>query len=127
MSLWESLRVALRTLRMNKMRSLLTVLGIIVGVAAVICMISVGAGAQADVSEKIRTLGANLLLVIPGAQASGGALLEPGTRHTLTEEDASAIRRQLGDVQIAAPLLSPTITIVAAHKNSPTLAPAIMP
>jgi putative ABC transport system permease protein len=125
MSLWESLRVALRTLRMNKMRSLLTVLGIIVGVAAVICMVSVGAGAQADISDKIRTLGANLLLVLPGAQTSSGALLEAGTRHTLTEEDASAIRRQLGDVQIAAPLLSRTMHVVAGNRNWATLVAGI--
>src|SRR5215208_5210020 len=76
----ESLRVAWRALRVNKMRSMLTVLGIIVGVAAVVCMVSVGAGAQAQVSEKIRTLGANLLLVTPGAQSTGGVRMEPGTR-----------------------------------------------
>jgi putative ABC transport system permease protein len=64
------------------------------------------AGAQAEVSEKIRTLGANLLFVLPGAQSSGGVRLEAGTRPTLTEEDAAAIRRELTDVQVAAPLLS---------------------
>src|SRR5436190_11096507 len=63
MNYLESLRVAWRALRVNKMRSLLTALGIVVGVAAVVCMVSIGNGAQAQVSEKIRTLGANLLLV----------------------------------------------------------------
>ena len=87
------------------MRSLLTVLGIIIGVAAVVCMISVGAGAQAQVSEKIRTLGANLLIVTPGAQSSGGARLEAGTRHTLTEEDALALRRDIEGIQVSAPVL----------------------
>ena len=62
MSLLESLIIGLQALRANKMRSLLTVLGIIVGVAAVVCMVSVGSGARNEVSEKIRTLGANLLL-----------------------------------------------------------------
>ena len=76
MSPLESLRIATRALRVNKLRSALTVLGIIVGVAAVVCMVSVGAGAQAEVSEKIRTLGANLLLVMPGARSSGGVRLE---------------------------------------------------
>ena len=65
MSPLENLRIATRALRANKLRSALTALGIIVGVAAVVCMVSVGAGAQAEVSEKIRTLGANLLLVLP--------------------------------------------------------------
>ena len=93
MNTLESLRISSRALRVNKLRSLLTVLGIVVGVAAVVCMVSVGTGAQAEVSEKIRTLGANLLLVLPGAQNSSGARLESGTQPTLTEDDAAAIRR----------------------------------
>ena len=88
MSPLESLRIATRALRVNKLRSALTVLGIVVGVAAVVCMVSVGAGAQAEVSEKIRTLGANLLLVMPGARNSGGARLESGTQPTLTARNA---------------------------------------
>jgi putative ABC transport system permease protein len=117
MSPLESLRIAARALRVNKLRSALTVLGIVVGVAAVVCMVSVGAGAQAEVSEKIRTLGANLLLVMPGARNSGGARLESGTQPTLTEEDAAAIRRELVDAQVAAPLLSRSMSLVAANKN----------
>src|SRR5260370_3010033 len=111
--------------RVNKLRSGLTVLGIVVGVAAVVCMVSVGAGAQAEVSEKIRTLGANLLLVMPGARNSGGARLESGTQPTLTEEDATASRRELGDPQVAAPLLSRSMPLVAANKNWVTLVAGI--
>ena len=117
MSLLESLTIAVRSLCVNKLRSALTALGIIVGVAAVVCMISVGAGAQADVAEKIRMLGANLLVVMPGAQSPGGARLEAGTQATLTEEDASAIRRELNDVLVAAPLLAHSAHIVARGKN----------
>ena len=117
MSPLESLRIAVRALRVNKLRSALTALGIVVGVAAVVCMVSVGAGAQAEVSEKIRTLGANLLLVMPGARNSGGARLESGTQPTLTEEDAASIRRELVDAQVAAPLLSRSMPLVAANKN----------
>jgi putative ABC transport system permease protein len=113
----ESLRLATRALRVNKLRSALTMLGIVVGVAAVVCMVSVGAGAQAEVSERIRTLGANLLLVMPGALSSGGARLESGTQPTLTEEDAAAIRRELADVQVAAPLLSHSMPLVAGNRN----------
>lgn len=86
MSLLESLTIAVRSLGVNKLRSALTALGIIVGVAAVVCMISIGAGAQADVAEKIRALGANLLVVMPSAQSAGGARLEAGTQATLTAE-----------------------------------------
>jgi putative ABC transport system permease protein len=126
MNPFENLRIATRALRANKMRSILTILGIVVGVAAVVCMISVGAGAQAEVSERMRTLGANLLLVIPGAQTkSGRARLESGTQPTLTEEDAAAIRRELPDVQVAAPLLSRSMPVVAANRNWTTLVAGI--
>ncbi|SHG26567.1 putative ABC transport system permease protein [Bradyrhizobium erythrophlei] len=125
MSPLESLRIATRALRVNKLRSALTVLGVVVGVAAVVCVISVGAGAQAEVSEKIRTLGANLLLVMPGARNSGGARLESGTQPTLTEEDAASIRRELVDAQVAAPLLSRSMPLVAANKNWVTLVAGI--
>src|SRR6516164_10883559 len=127
MSPLENVRIATRALGVNKLRSALTALGIVVGVAAVVCMVSVGAGAQAEVSEKIRTLGANLLFVMPGARNSGGARLESGTQPTLTEEDAAAIRRELVDVQVAAPLLSRSIPLVAANKNWMTVVAGINP
>lgn len=110
-------RTAWRSLRVNKMRSLLTVLGVIVGAAAVVCIISIGLGAQAQVSEKIQTLGANLLLITPGAQVSGGARQEAGTRHTLTEEDAQAIVNQIDSVLVAAPVLSRRIQVIASDRN----------
>ena len=125
MSALESLRIAMRALRVNKLRSVLTVLGIVVGVGAVVCMVSVGTGAQAEVSEKIRTLGANLLLVLPGAKNSGGARLESGTQPTLTEEDAASIRRELVNVQVAAPLLSRSMPLVATNRNWVTVVAGI--
>src|SRR3974390_2083145 len=125
MSPLGSLQIAARALRVNKLRSALTALGIIVGVAAVVCMVWVGAGAKAEVSEKIRTLGANLLLVLPGARNAGGARLESGTQPTLTEEDAAAIRRELAEVQVAAPLLSRSMPLVALNKNWVTLVAGI--
>ncbi len=125
MSILESLRIALQALGANALRSALTALGIIIGVAAVLCMISVGAGAQAEVSEKIRTLGANLLLIMPGARTSGGAHLEAGTQNTLTEDDAAAIRSQVPEVQVAAPLLSRSEHLVAGDRNWTTLVAGI--
>jgi putative ABC transport system permease protein len=126
MNAMESLRLAMRALRVNKLRSALTMLGIVVGVAAVVCMVSVGAGARAEVSERIRTLGANLLLVMPGALGSGGARLESGTQPTLTEEDAAAIRRELS-VQVAAPLLSHSMPLIAGNRNWTSLVAGINP
>lgn len=117
MNYFECIRTAFCALGVNRMRSALTMLGIVIGVAAVICMISVGMGAQSDVAEQIRTLGANLLLVRPGAQTSGATRLQAGTADTLTEDDASAIRRQVADVVVAAPLLSRSAHLVAGDKN----------
>ena len=121
MGFLDSLAVGLRALNVNRTRSMLTVLGIIVGVAAVVCMVSVGSGAREEVSERIRTLGANLLLIRPGAQLSGAARLESGTRHTLTEDDALVLRRELANVQAVAPLLSRPMQVVAGNQNWATL------
>jgi putative ABC transport system permease protein len=125
MNLLDSLAVGLRALSVNKMRSMLTVLGIIVGVAAVVCMVSVGSGARQEVSEKIRTLGANLVVIRPGAQLSGAARLETGTRQTLTEDDALALRRQLTNVQAVAPTLSRPMQVVAGNNNWATFVDGI--
>jgi putative ABC transport system permease protein len=125
MSLLETILMGFRALRGNKMRSVLTVLGIVVGTAAVVCMISVSSGAREEVFEKIRTLGANLLVIKPGTEISGGARLESGTGHTLTQEDASAIQRELSDVRAAAPLVARPIQLVAGNKNWATLVAGI--
>jgi putative ABC transport system permease protein len=124
----EDLRIAARALRVNKLRSALTALGLVVGVASVVSMVSLGAGAQAEVSETIRTLGANLLLVRPGAKTgSNGARLESGTQPTLTEGDAAAIRRDLAAARIAAPLLARSMSLVAGSKNWMTLVAGTTP
>ena len=128
MNFLESVRVAARALRVNKMRSLLTVLGIVVGVAAVVCMVSIGSGAQAQVSEKIRTLGANLLLVTPGAVRRRAVPVRKRARGIrLTEEDALAIRRDIPSVQLAAPVLSHNTQVVAGNKNWSTLVAGVKP
>jgi hypothetical protein len=117
MMLIESFGIALRSLRANKMRSFLTMLGIIIGVASVITMVAVGAGAQTQVAEQIRSLGANVLMVVPGAARDGGVRRESGSRHTLTESDAPAIGSQLLQVQAAAPSIRGPHQIVRGGKN----------
>ena len=121
MSLAASLRIALRALRVNKLRSSLTMLGIIIGVAAVITMISVGAGAQARVEEQIRSLGSNLIIVMPGSVTSGGVRMGAGSRASLTEDDAYALQRESPDVQAAAPALRGTGHVVAGNNNWSTV------
>lgn len=117
MTLWESLIVAFDSLRVNMMRSILTMLGIIIGVASVITMVAVGAGAQTQVAEQIRSLGANVLMVVPGAAREGGVRKESGSRHTLTEGDAKAIASQVPQVQTAAPSIRGSFQIVRGSRN----------
>src|SRR3970282_487249 len=93
MSLGALLRIALRALAINKLRSALTMLGIVIGVGAVIVMIAVGAGAQARVEEQIRALGSNLLLVMPGSTTAGGVRMGFGSGSALTEDDGLALHR----------------------------------
>jgi putative ABC transport system permease protein len=91
MSLAESIRMALRALGANKLRASLTMLGVIIGVGAVIALMSIGKGVQASVTAQIKSLGSNLLFVSPGAQQQGGVRTAAGSAPTLTTEDAQAI------------------------------------
>jgi putative ABC transport system permease protein len=117
MMLWANVVIALRLLRANPMRSFLTMLGIIIGVSSVIAMVAVGAGAQTQVTEQIRSLGANVLMVLPGAARQNGARLESGSRRTLTQADATAIARQIPQVRAAAPSVRANLQVVRANRN----------
>jgi putative ABC transport system permease protein len=116
MNLGALFKVALRALAVNKLRSALTMLGIIIGVAAVIVMIAVGAGAQARVEEQIRSLGSNLLLTLSGARTQGGVRLAVGSGFTLSEDDAIAINRELLEAR-AAPALRGGAQVVWGNNN----------
>jgi macrolide transport system ATP-binding/permease protein len=95
-----ALGAAARALRRNKMRAALTMLGIFIGVAAVITMVAIGDGARYSVQKEIESLGSNLLLVVPGATTSNGVRAGSGSRSTLTVEDADAIRKQASAVAL---------------------------
>jgi putative ABC transport system permease protein len=116
MSLAALLQIALRALATNKLRSALTMLGIVIGVSAVIVMIAVGAGAQARVEEQIRALGSNLLHVMPGARTQGGLRLAAGSSQTLSEDDAAAINRDIAGA-LAAPALRGGAQVVWGNAN----------
>jgi putative ABC transport system permease protein len=109
-------RIALRALAVNKLRSGLTMLGIIIGVAAVIVMVAVGAGAQARVEEQIRALGSNLLLILSGARTQGGVRLAVGSSYTLSEDDALAINREIQEAT-AAPALRGGAQVIWGNGN----------
>src|SRR5438309_6114214 len=97
-----TLRVALRALLRNKMRSFLTMLGIIIGVSAVIAMVAIGEGAKAKVEEAFASMGSNLLIVMPGTSTSGGAMGGFGSQPTLTWDDLKAIQTEVPAVRLAA-------------------------
>ncbi|HEY0855796.1 MAG TPA: ABC transporter permease [Albitalea sp.] len=117
MNTLAALRSALRALRTNLLRSILTMLGIIIGVAAVITMIAVGSGAQQRVSEQMKSLGSNIMLVLPGTQTAGGVRMGAQSGQNLTEEDAAAIAREVPEVQVAAPSNRSSAQIVAGNVN----------
>jgi putative ABC transport system permease protein len=110
------LKIALRALAVNKLRSALTMLGIVIGVGAVIIMIAVGAGAQARVEEQIRALGSNLLLVMPGSTTAGGVRMGFGSGSTLTEDDVLAINREVPEA-LAAPALRGSAQVIYGNTN----------
>ena len=93
-----TMRAALRALRRNKLRSALTTLGIVIGVAAVIAMVSIGRGANVAVQQQIASLGTNLLMVIPGATTSGGVRSGWGGMSTLSVSDATTLRAEASAV-----------------------------
>jgi putative ABC transport system permease protein len=113
----QSARVALRALRVNKLRSALTMLGIIIGVGAVIAMVGVGSGAQARVAEQIQSLGSNLIIVLSGSTTSGGIRLGQGSQLTITEEDALAMAREIPSIQATSPSMRGNAQVVYGNLN----------
>ena len=120
-ALLASLRIALRALTVNKMRSALTMLGIIIGVGAVITMIAVGSGAKARIAEQIASMGSNLLIVMSGSSTSGGFRGGMGTVPTLTVDDAKAIIAEIPSVKYTAPSLSGVAQVVFGNQNWSTV------
>jgi putative ABC transport system permease protein len=115
--LLASLRIALRALMVNKMRSALTMLGIIIGVGAVIAMIAVGSGAKQRIADQIAGMGSNLLMVMSGSSTSGGLRFGAGTVPTLNVDDAKAILTEIPSVKYVAPSLQGVAQVVYGNQN----------
>ncbi len=115
--LFANLRIALRALIANKMRSALTMLGIIIGVGAVIAMIAVGSGAKARIEEQIASMGSNLLMIESGSSTSGGSHMGAGTAATLTVGDAKAIETEIPGVKYVAPSIRGVAQVVYGNQN----------
>jgi len=114
--------IALRALRRNKMRSMLTALGIIIGVASVVAMVAVGNGAQERITSQVSALGQNLLTVMAGSKKSGGVQSGAGSASTITLQDAEAIEREVPDVVAVSPEVSTTAQAIANGRNWSTTA-----
>ncbi|MGG5810743.1 ABC transporter permease [Falsiroseomonas sp. CW058] len=123
----EALRSAVAALAANKMRAILTALGIFIGVAAVIATVAVGAGAREAVMRQIQSLGSNLLLVVPGSANVGGVRLGAGGRQNLTWDDVRAIERDIPAVEVAAGSIRATQQVVAGNQNWSTLVQGVDP
>ncbi|MBI5836311.1 MAG: ABC transporter permease [Candidatus Eisenbacteria bacterium] len=117
MNLLMVFRIALRALKRNRMRSTLTVLGIIIGVAAVIAMVSIGQGARASVQAQIASLGSNLIMIFPGSHTAGGVHMGTGASSALTEDDAHAILLECPAVLRVSGVVRTGAQVVAGDQN----------
>ena len=117
MSLLEAIRSALGAIGANALRSALTMLGIIIGVAAVIAMVAIGSGARERVTSQIKSLGANLAIIQSGNVTQGGVRLGAGASSTLTDEDSRAILKEVEDVVAAAPVIVTRAQAIYAGTN----------
>ena len=103
--LMSSMRIAFRALTMNKLRSALTMLGIVIGVASVIATVAIGSGATERIQQQIASIGSNIIIVLPGSTTSAGLRMGTGNAVTLTEADARELVAQCPDVALAAPMV----------------------
>lgn len=115
---WESILIAFEGLKANKLRAILTMLGIIIGVGAVIAMVSLGLGVQQKVQNSIASLGSNLLIVMPGASSTPGSVRSAaGSNITLTKQDAKAIEKEITGVKYVAPIVSSSYQLIFGKQN----------
>ena len=120
-------RIALRALARNKLRAFLTMLGIIIGVGAVIAMVAIGEGAKSTIRSQISALGTNVLIVLPGSNVQGGVRAGSGNVNTLVDSDARAMTRELRSVAYASPVLRRQEQLVAGNLNWGTLTQGVAP
>jgi putative ABC transport system permease protein len=122
-----TLRIALRALGRNKLRAFLTMLGIIIGVGAVIAMVAIGEGAKSTIRSQIAALGTNVLIILPGSNVQGGVRAGFGNVNTLLDSDAKAMARELRSVAFSSPVLRRQDQVVSGNLNWGTLAQGVAP
>jgi putative ABC transport system permease protein len=117
MNLLAIIRVAVRALNRNKLRTALTMLGIIIGVGAVIALVSIGQGAQSMVQDQINGMGTNMMFIMPGNVMFGGASLGAGAANSLTEEDVQAMIKEIPTIAAASPIVRSSAQLVFGNQN----------
>jgi len=117
MTIYSTVRTAMKALQRNAMRALLTTLGIVIGVGAVIAMMEIGAGSSAAIRKTVSSMGANVLNLSPGAASSGGVSFGAGSRTTLTPEDCEAILQECPSVRAASPLVHTRTQVIYGNRN----------
>ena len=125
--LTSSIKIAFRALKMNKLRSALTMLGIVIGVASVIATVAIGSGATQRIQQQIASIGSNIIIVVPGSTSSSGVRLGSGNAVTLSEADARELAAQCPDVAIAAPLVRGGAQVVYGNNNWATSVYGVTP
>ena len=115
--LLSSMRIAFRALTMNKLRSALTMLGIVIGVASVIATVAIGSGATQRIQDQIASIGSNIIIIIPGSMSSSGVRLGTGNAVTLSEGDAREIPLQCPDVELTAPYVRGGAQVISGNNN----------
>lgn len=125
--MFMTLRIALRALSRNKLRAFLTMLGIIIGVGAVIAMVAIGEGAKSTVRQQISALGTNVLVILPGSNMQGGVRAGSGNVNTLVDGDAKAIARELRSVAFASPVMRRQEQLIAGNLNWGTQVQGVAP
>src|SRR5258706_6776691 len=121
MELLETITESLQTLTVNKLRTSLAMLGIVIGISSVIALISLGQASQQSVQSQIQSLGSNLLTIIPGARSTGGIRQAAGSTETLTYNDAKAMTgaiNQLPDIKAVSPELSRRSQVTSGGANT---------
>src|ERR1051326_1935696 len=116
MSVIMTLRIAFKALGRNKLRTALTMLGMIIGVAAVIAMVAMGTGAQAQIEDQIKSAGTNMITIFPGSINTGGVRGGMGTSSRLTPEDAQAVR-QLPGIEFVSEAVKTRPQVLSGHQN----------
>ncbi|RCW31290.1 ABC transporter permease [Marinilabilia salmonicolor] len=120
MTVFNLSKIAVKAMARNKMRTFLTMLGIIIGVTSVITMLAIGQGSKQSIQEQISSMGANMIMVHPGSDMRGGVRMDPSSMKSLTLDDLSAIRRYVAQLSALSPMVSSGGQVIAGGSNWPT-------